>query len=80
MIQPPRAGPTIDEMPKTDAVNPCHLPRSAGGKISPMMAIAIGITAPAPRPWIARKMMSWVMVCDVPESAEPIRKITIPAM
>ena len=59
---------------------PCHLPRSAGGKRSPMRAMAIGIIAPPPRPWMARKRMSWVMFWLVPESAEPSRKRAMPPM
>lgn len=41
------------------------------------MAIAPTISPPAPRPWIARNAMSWSMVCERPERADPIRKSTM---
>ncbi len=42
-----------------------------------MIANAIAIKPPAPRPWSARKPINWPMFCDNPDSADPIRKITI---
>ena len=59
---------------------PDHLARCAGGKMSPMMACVIGIMAPAPSPWKARKRMSSVMSVAWPQSAEPTMKMTMPAM
>ncbi len=59
---------------------PAHLARCAGGKMSPMIAWVIGIMAPAPRPWKARKMMSSVMPLAWPQRAEPTTKMTMPAM
>ncbi len=38
------------------------------------------IRPPAPRPWSARKAISWSMFCDRPVSAEPIRKTTMATM
>ena len=58
MIQPPRAGPTIEASPKTAIITPCQRPRSAGLKMSPMMAMAMGMIAPAPRPCTARNRIS----------------------
>ena len=49
--------------PKTLINTPMNLARWAGGKTSPMMACEIGIMAPAPRPWKARKTISSVIVC-----------------
>ena len=45
-----------------------------------MIAIALTIRPPAPRPWTARNAMSSAIVWDRPASAEPTRKTTIAAM
>ncbi len=42
-----------------------------------MVARAPTMRPPAPRPWMARNAMSWSMEWARPDSAEPIRKITI---
>jgi hypothetical protein len=67
-------------MPKTAPNSPWYLPRSAGVNRSPMTANAIGNSAPAPTPWMPRKVSSIAMFCERPESAEPIRKIVTPIM
>ncbi len=59
---------------------PDHLARCAGGKMSPMIACVIGIMAPAPSPWKARKRMSSVIPLAWPQRAEPTTKMTMPAM
>ena len=66
--------------PKTEKRSPCHFPRSAGGKMSPMIAWAIGIIAPAPRPWIVRNAISWSIVRACPHSIEPPRNTPMPSM
>ena len=38
------------------------------------------IRPPAPRPWIARNVISSVIDVDRPDSADPARKITIAKM
>ena len=43
-----------------------------------MTARLIGKSAPAPRPWMPRKMISCSMFCDRPDSAEPTRNSTMP--
>ena len=43
-----------------------------------MIAITIGKSAPAPRPWMARNTTSSVMFCEAPDSQEPIRKRATP--
>ncbi len=43
-----------------------------------MTARLIGNRAPAPRPWMPRKMISWVMFWLRPESADPIRNTVMP--
>ena len=45
--------------------------------MSPSVAIALTISPPAPRPCSARNVMSSVMDCDRPDSAEPMRKMMI---
>ena len=70
----------IEDRPKMATSSPCHLPRSAGGRISPMMDMAMGIIAPAPSPWMARKKISSVIVWLAPARAEPSRKMTMPTM
>ena len=78
-IQPPVVGPITDAKPNTAPVRPCHLPRSDGGIRSPIVATASGISAPAPRPWIARAITSCVIESAMPPTTAPIMKITMPA-
>src|SRR5450759_5370559 len=75
----PTVGPTIVERPNTAIRRPWYLPRSAGVKMSPMMAWEIGIIIPAPTPWTARNAMSWVIDCERPASMEPARNVAMPA-
>jgi len=57
-----------------------YLPRCRGGTISPIVAIAPTIRPPAPRPWIARNVISCTIDWDSPDSADPARKMMIAAM
>src|SRR5215471_2473703 len=57
-----------------------YWPRSRGDTRSPMVAIAPVSKPPAPRPCSARNAMSWSIECARPDSAEPIRKMTIAVM
>ena len=57
-----------------------YLPRSRGGTISPSVAIAPTIRPPAPRPWIARKVISSAIEEERPDSADPARKMMMAAM
>ena len=52
--------------------------RNLGVKMSPMMAKAMGINAPAPNPCTPRKIINCVMFCDTPDKAEPARNSTMP--
>ena len=54
-----------------------YWPRSRGDTMSPMVAITPTIRPPAPSPCSARNKISWSIVCERPDSADPIRKITI---
>ena len=47
--------------------------------MSPTMVKAIGWTAPAPRPWMARNTMSWIIDWLSPHSAEPPTNRATPA-
>jgi hypothetical protein len=76
-MNPPSAGPAMDAAANTAPKRPCHRPRSRGGTMFPITASDSGNRPPAPTPWIARKTTSSVIPCASPQSAEPIRKITI---
>ena len=45
-----------------------------------MVASAPTMSPPAPTPCSARNAISWSIECDTPDSAEPIRKITMAIM
>ena len=45
-----------------------------------MIASATGKSDPAPMPWRPRNRMSMLMFWLRPDSAEPVRKITMPIM
>jgi hypothetical protein len=45
--------------------------------MSPAMAMERARRPPPPRPWRARNRISWSMSWLRPESAEPIRKMTM---
>ena len=68
----------MEARPNTAPVRPCHFPRSDGGIRSPITAIASGISAPAPRPWIARATISCVIEPAVPPTTAPAMKTTMP--
>ena len=76
-MNPPIAGPMIDDAANTAPIKPCHLPRSRGGTMFPITASDSGKRPPAPIPCTARKMTSWVIDVDSPQSAEPIRNTAI---
>ena len=79
VIRPPIAGPMMAEIPHTLLNRPCIRARCRGSKMSPTMVKAMGWTAPAPRPWIARKTISWSIDWLRPQSAEPPTKSPRPA-
>ncbi len=76
--------------PKVAPNRPENLPRSRGANRSAMMAKAVVNRAPPPRPWMARKTISWVMPPprigmspnspDRPASQEPNRNRAMPAI
>ena len=78
--RPPIAGPMSELTPKTAPKKPWYLPRSDGAKMSPMIASAIGNSAPAPRPWRPRKSRNCHIVWLSPARAEPMRKMLTPMM
>ncbi len=87
-MNPPTSGPAIMASDITAAMMPWYWPRSRGGTRSPMIAMALTIRPPAPRPWSARKAMSCAMPLAgppsisepaMPQSAEPIMKMTMEA-
>ncbi len=78
VIRPPMAGPSRLDSPNTAPNSPWYLPRSEGAKRSAMTAIAIGNSAPAPRPWIPRAATSCHISCDSPASTEPTMNTPMP--
>jgi hypothetical protein len=75
--KPPSSGPITVETPKTAPKMPWYRPRSRGGMMSPTTAIVVVISPPAPSPCSARNAISSAMFCAIPQSMEPIRKMTI---
>ena len=76
----PMAGPTTAEAPQTPEKRPWILARCSLSKTSPRIVNEIGWTAPAPRPWIARKRISCVIEPAKPHSIEPPTKRASPVM
>ena len=67
-------------IPKTAPMSPCHFPRSAGGKMSPMTVKVLDMRTAAPAPCTPLKIMSWSMSWDMPANADPSRNTPIPTM
>ena len=78
--QPPRTGPSTEETPKTPPMIPMNLPRSRAETTSATIDCEEIIMMPAPKPWIARPVISMPMPLAKPPSVEPITKIAIPEM
>ena len=86
--KPPSSGPITLLRPKTAPNRPWYLPRSAGAKMSAMIANATLVRAAAPRPCRARNTTSCIMPLPntlfrkgspaMPHRALPIRNTTIP--
>ncbi len=77
--KPPSSGPITVDTPKTAPKKPWYFPRSRGGMMSPITAIVTTMSPPPPSPWTARNAISSAMFWESPQSADPIRKITIAA-
>ena len=83
-------GPKTVAMPNTEPNTPNKRPRSRGGYMSAMIANETVMSAPAPRPWIARHTISCIMPPPStgsapnsplsPHSAEPARNSTTPTI
>ena len=67
------------EVVKTSAKYAWNFTRSRGGTMSPTTAWVVTMRPPPPRPCRPRNAMSWPMLPLRPQSADPIRKSTIPA-
>ena len=65
-------------IPKMPANIPMYLPRSDGGKRSPLIAIVLAIKTPAPKPCKPRKSTNCVMSCEKPDKADPDKNTTSP--
>ena len=77
-MNPPMSGPTTLESPHTPLKSPCIFARSSSVKMSPMIVIASGTSAPAPSPCTARATIRNVIECAKPHAAEPRTKIAMP--
>ena len=73
--KPPKTGPSIDEIPKTEANKPCIFPRARGGNQSAAKVRARTKRPPPPIPWIALLAIKVERFEDMPESMEPNRKL-----
>src|SRR5688572_30890925 len=67
-MKPPATGPKMLDSPQTPLKRPCILARSCNVKMSPMMVMASGTSAPAPSPCTDRATMSCVIVCENPHA------------
>ena len=56
--QPPRVGPTMNEIPVQDVHCPIALPRAVPLKVAVIMASEAGVRSAPAMPWTARKTMS----------------------
>ncbi len=79
-MMPPASGPTTAEVAQTVAIAPCTRPRSSSLKRSPMIVIVTGWMAPAPSPCSSRNSTSDIIDQAKPQSAEPTRKMIMPAI
>src|SRR5690625_753294 len=78
--RPPRVGDRIAEIPQTLDKYPWMRPRSFTEYKSPARVCTVAPMAPAPRPWMPRKMMRVSMFHEAADSTDPSRKITDPRM
>jgi hypothetical protein len=79
-MNPPASGPATIATAMIPANMPWYRPRSRGETRSPMIAMTPTTRPPAPSPCRARKPINMSMLVDMPDNAEPTRKITIDAM
>jgi hypothetical protein len=65
-------------MPQTLLKSPCIRARCSRLNRSPMMVTVMGKTAPAPRPWMARKIINAIMLGAAPDVIDPSRNRPMP--
>ena len=75
MNRPPNSGPNTVVTPNTAPSAPWYLPRSRSGMTSPISAVAVTASPPAPMPWTARNAIRVVMSQAMPQKNEPTMKI-----
>jgi len=68
----------IDARPKTPPKRPCIFARCAGGKTSASTVNTDAKSTPPATPWRERKITSWVMSCESPQSQDAMRKPIMP--
>lgn len=67
---PPTTGPQAIAMPLTADHRPSASPRIRLGTAWESRVSDSGMTAAAPKPWITRATISWVLVSDSPQPSE----------
>ena len=65
------SGPSTVDTANTLIMKPWYLPRSRGGRMSPMIVMVSVKMPPAPRPCSARHHTSMCIDVAAPQSAEP---------
>ena len=68
------------DRPNVPEMTPCHLPRSAGGKMSAIKAKVLVMRMPPAIPCNPRNSTSWIIDWDAPQSADAIMKKIMPPM
>jgi hypothetical protein len=77
--EPPTVGPNTAETPHTLDSQPCTRPRSSRSYRSPASVLTVAMIDPAPRPCSPRKQIRLTMLQADAHSADPARKIMVPA-
>jgi hypothetical protein len=76
-MSPPMSGPSTVDTANTLIMKPWYLPRSRGGRTSPMIVMVNVKMPPAPMPCSARHHTSIVIDVDAPHSVEPAMNVRI---
>jgi hypothetical protein len=77
---PPSVGPNTAEIPHTLDSQPWTRPRSSSSYRSPASVLTVAMIEPAPSPCSPRKQIRLTMFHDDAHSADPARKMMVPAI
>ena len=78
-MRPPTSGPSTVDMANTLIMKPWYLPRSRGGRMSPMIVMVSVKMPPAPSPCSARHHTSIVIEVDAPHRIDPTMNVSTDA-